>query len=200
MHSTDILEDGYIGSGKKLHNSIKKHGLENHKCEILEFMNSRQELVEREIQIVNEELLLDPLCMNLTIGGYGGWEYHNSLPENRIHRVKGRHAANIVQSQMLVEKRKNDPEFSKSLILKAMKTKMDRYGRTTPDWTGKKHKDVSKASIGEKNSIHQVGTGNSQFGKCWIHSLVEKKSISILKNELENFLSCGWKLGRKMKW
>ena len=33
MHSTDDLEDGYIGSGTKLWHSIKKHGLENFKME-----------------------------------------------------------------------------------------------------------------------------------------------------------------------
>lgn len=29
MHSTDNLDDGYVGSGKRLWNSIKKHGKEN---------------------------------------------------------------------------------------------------------------------------------------------------------------------------
>ena len=44
VHSTTNLEDGYLGSGKRLRYSIEKHGKENHLREILEFFiknNSR---------------------------------------------------------------------------------------------------------------------------------------------------------------
>lgn len=36
MHSTDNLDDGYLGSGKLLGYSVAKHGKENHKREIVE--------------------------------------------------------------------------------------------------------------------------------------------------------------------
>jgi hypothetical protein len=42
MHSTNNLEDGYLGSGKILGYSIAKHGRENHKREILEFCQIAQ--------------------------------------------------------------------------------------------------------------------------------------------------------------
>ena len=72
MHSTDNLEDDYIGSGKILKYSIVKHGRENHRKEILEYCSSRGELKQREKEIVNEELLTDPLNINLKYGGEGG--------------------------------------------------------------------------------------------------------------------------------
>ena len=53
MHSTNNLEDGYLGSGRKLRYSINKYGKENHHREILEFLNSRKELSDREEEIVN---------------------------------------------------------------------------------------------------------------------------------------------------
>ena len=86
MHSTDNLEDGYVGSGKRLGYSIRKYGLENHKFEILEFLPSREELKKREAEVVNEELLSNPLCMNLKFGGEGGWDHINSNQEFLIGR------------------------------------------------------------------------------------------------------------------
>lgn len=72
MHFTSNLKDGYLGSGIFLRNSIRKHGKENHLREILEFLPSKELLKIKEREIVNEKLLLDPLCMNLKIGGMGG--------------------------------------------------------------------------------------------------------------------------------
>jgi len=63
MHSTNNLNDEYIGSGKRLWHSINKHGKENHKCEILEFLSDRQSLKTREAEIVNKELLENKKCM-----------------------------------------------------------------------------------------------------------------------------------------
>jgi len=61
MHSTDDLNDGYFGSGKRLWFSINYHGKENHVKEILEFLPTRQLLKEREKEIVNKELIGDVL-------------------------------------------------------------------------------------------------------------------------------------------
>lgn len=72
MHSTDDLDDGYLGSGRRLLRSIKKHGIDNHTRVIVESVSSREELRVREQQIVNDELLAEPLCLNMTIGGEGG--------------------------------------------------------------------------------------------------------------------------------
>ena len=48
MHSTDNLDDGYVGSGKRLWYSINKYGKEEHILEILEFHETRKILKERE--------------------------------------------------------------------------------------------------------------------------------------------------------
>ena len=74
MHSTNNLKDGYLGSGKKLRYSIRKYGIEKFKIEYLEFFNNRIDLANREKQLVNEDLLKDPMCMNLKNGGNGGPE------------------------------------------------------------------------------------------------------------------------------
>lgn len=71
MHSTDDLDDGYMGSGQQLRRSIKKHGKGQHKTEVLEFLPDRKTLGEREAELVTRKLMEDKLCMNLTCGGTG---------------------------------------------------------------------------------------------------------------------------------
>lgn len=71
MHSTDNLEDGYLGSGQVLWKSIKKYGKDKHVREILEFLDSRLALIQREEQIITAEIRADPNCMNLRNGGTG---------------------------------------------------------------------------------------------------------------------------------
>ena len=88
MHSTDNLEDGYIGSGKRLWHSINKHGKDNHVCEILEFLPDRSSLKAREKEIVNKELINEELCMNLQIGGEGGFISHEHMMKaNKNSRI-----------------------------------------------------------------------------------------------------------------
>jgi len=69
MHSTNDLNDRYLGSGKVLFHSIRKHGRHNHRYEILEHASTREELTQREKEIVNADLVADPNCLNLVQGG-----------------------------------------------------------------------------------------------------------------------------------
>tara|TARA_B110000858_G_scaffold115078_1_gene131568 strand:+ start:1219 stop:1956 length:738 start_codon:yes stop_codon:yes gene_type:complete len=71
MHSTDDLNDGYLGSGRRIQYSINKHGVENHKREIIEFCKNRKELALREKEIINLNEIAKEDCINLMVGGLG---------------------------------------------------------------------------------------------------------------------------------
>ena len=72
VHNTNNLDDGYMGSGKKLHYAYKKYGIENFKKEILKYFNTSKEAFEYEAEIVNENLIKDNNCYNIQLGG-NGW-------------------------------------------------------------------------------------------------------------------------------
>src|SRR5271169_2479130 len=72
-HTTHTLENDYLGSGKILLASVEKHGAGKHVKQILEILPTLEELNRREVEIVDKELLRDPLCMNIVLGGSGSW-------------------------------------------------------------------------------------------------------------------------------
>lgn len=71
-HATCEINDGYLGSGLRIRRSIKKYGKNAFKREILHIVADEKAASELERQMVNEDLLSDPLCMNIANGGEGG--------------------------------------------------------------------------------------------------------------------------------
>lgn len=71
-HSTDVIDDDYLGSGLLISAAIAQYGKENFKREILHFCESSEEASSVEKQLVDEKLLSDPYCYNLALGGCGG--------------------------------------------------------------------------------------------------------------------------------
>jgi len=186
MHSTDNLNDGYLGSGRRLKRSLNKYGKENHKVEHLEFLPNRKALIEREKEIVDLNEIAKKECMNLKIGGDGGFPI--GFDEDTFHRMGGRKSGKIH-----AERIKNDPEYAKrhnmrwqEMVNNARLTKKCYY-----DWTGKKHTADEKKKIGIKNSKTQLGVKNSQFNTCWITNGKENKKI-----QKESEIPIGWRLGR----
>ena len=69
IHSTRNLDDGYSGSGTILQKAYDKWGYDNFKMYVLEQFATREQLINKERDIVNAELLADPNCYNLILGG-----------------------------------------------------------------------------------------------------------------------------------
>lgn len=196
MHSTDNLDDGYIGSGKRLWNSIRKHGKENFEVEILEFFDSREDLRKREEMLVNEDLIQDPLCMNLQTGGGGG--FINEAHQLKCSLAGTQAAAKSGKNQMQLRWLwKNDEEWAKRHSMNKSKA---LTGKDNGKWTGRKHTEETKNKMRYSHKNQGVGQANSQFGMKWIYNEYEKKSIKVHKDELQSWLDQGWILGRKIKW
>lgn len=69
VHNTDNLNDGYMGSGKRLRYAYKKYGVENFEKDILKFFDTMEEAFEYEAIVVNEVLVNDENCYNIVKGG-----------------------------------------------------------------------------------------------------------------------------------
>ncbi len=186
MHSTYNMDDGYMGSGRRLRASLRKYGVGNHNKEILEFFETRELLIEAEIKAITPEMLTDTNCMNLMVGGKGGY-----ISEEHYIRIKK------ISSEYQKEKRKNVEYCEKiNLVLKENVKKAHKDGKYSYDnFKGKKHSDETKQLMSESSKGMGVGNTNSQYGTCWITKDGLNKKIK--KEDLETYQKEGWVKGRK---
>lgn len=173
MHSTNNLTDGYLGSGTQLMRAIRKYGKENFVMEILEYLPTKELLSQREKEIVTMQEVTDKKCMNLKIGGIGG--FPPTAKQRFLERMK-------------------EVDFKKMFSQKASERMVEQYKNgkrvsNPPNWTGKKHKPESIEKIKESKKGWGKGETNSQFGTFWItDGKVNRKT----KSEIPK----GWYRGR----
>lgn len=165
MHKTKNLDDCYIGSGKLLKRAIAKHGEDNFSKEILFTFDNQQEMIDKEIELITEELIKNPACYNLTVGGWGG---------NRItdpnHPVWSREVMSRNGSSTAVRRKENPTMDAKmrAAVSRNMK-KLHVAGKVPYDnFKDKTHSEETKMKMREKKVNHGLGVTNSQFGSVWI--------------------------------
>lgn len=183
MHSTDNLEDGYLGSGKILGYSRKKYGDENHVREILEMVPSREALKAREKEIVNEQLLADPLNINLKYGGYGGGKIWSD--EHREKFVRSSHHK--------LDRSANGSRGGRKSGAANLK-KMRSNPSWEHNWKGRQHTPFTKQKMSASQKGKQIAENNSQFGTCWV---IRDIPIKIKKEQLDEYIANGYRRGRK---
>lgn len=163
IHSTNNLDDGYLGSGDIIRRKIKKYHKSSFVREILHFCETRELAFQKEKDMVCETTLNDPLCINISIGGIGNINPnpHNS-PESNLKR-------SLTQTGQIRLDRRGIPisEEHKQKIKTKLKGRVPHNkGQNTPEHIkikmkgriphnkGKHHNDLTIAKI--KNSPHHT--------------------------------------------
>lgn len=191
VHSTNFLEDEYLGSGMRLRYSIQKYGRNSHVREILESFETREELMNRERKIVNEEMLKNPKCLNLKIGGDGGFKNEE---HKKKFQIVGSRAGNLSKALL-----RNDPDWvvkNRKAISEGLKnsSKVKSNGNNK---RGTKHAEETIQKFRESRSITSKGEKNSQFGTKWMHK--GSKNTKVKPEEIESMKMQGWILGRRIQ-
>jgi len=202
-HKTSDLEDGYMGSGTYLKRAQRKYGIENFSKEILFDFISENEMMEKELELVNEEFVTNKQTYNLTLGGnYGSW-LNFASEEDKISFARAgaiannKNGGNIKASKAHHDLLKTDIVYRENWLKKLIDG-----CKVADTWTDRKHTDLTKSRMKEthKNNKHAQGEKNSQYGTCWIYSLEHKKSSKIKLVDLDIWLNLGWVKGRKLKF
>ena len=199
-HQTKDLNDGYMGSGKHLKRAIDKYGLENFTKEILFQFDNEIDMNAKEAELVTEEFVKEDTNYNLCPGGNGGWGYINLNEELRIEKnkkarknanSKGAHIKGAQAVKWLIE---NDQEWLNAKTEKQKESLKEHYKTSRGSFYNKIHSEATKEKIGNANSEHQSGEGNSQYGTMWVTNGKESKKIKKV-----DAIPDGWHKGRKMQ-
>lgn len=171
--------------------SIRKHGKDNFKIEILEKCKSKQELSEKEIYWIKELNTLSPNGYNLTGGGEGnlGWKHTEEAKRKMSEAMKGKKHPNYGKKHSEEIRRK----ISESL--KGHKYSIESRRKMSESQKGKTHSvetrsRMSKAQKGKKRSGKTCkimseatkGENNPMYGKK--HSVATRQKMSIAKKNM----------------
>lgn len=143
-HQTRKLDDGYMGSGKRICHAIKKYGIENFKKEILFVFDSEDEMNEKEKELV----VLNEQSYNLCEGGRGGFSYIN---QNNIPKFKGRTHSEESRKK-ISDKRKgfrHTEESRKKISDRNKETNQSRGNKTSVALKGKPKTEEHRRKISE---------------------------------------------------
>jgi hypothetical protein len=188
-----------MGSGVALKRALTKYGKENFNKEILHECSTVEEMyaLEKDLVITYRQ---DKKSYNVMEGGVGGFNYINESGLNgttrrlELHKDiewhnhwKEKQKAGAIKSNKSITKEEYSRRGKKAN--ETAKNKNGVYG-----FEGKNHTPESKNSIGNKNSKHQSGEGNSQYGTIWITDGSNSKKVS-----RDSSIPSGWHKGRKIK-
>lgn len=218
LHSTDNLEDGYLGSGKLLKRAIEKYGRGSFTREILMFYESFEEAVAAEEDYVKATLLKDDLCYNLKLGGTGiripGYKHSKEIRQKISKELKGKtnseeHNANISKAKRGIRR----PEWAKRLKAdyasgKRKSTLKPRYGplslteesrqKLSARFSGKNNPNYGgKLQTGESRRKMSEAFRRRDFKLLWVSDVNNEVSTLVKDTVIEEYLNNGWIRGRK---
>ena len=190
-HSTNVLEDGYIGSGPRFRRFLREHPNSKISREILSTWSTVEEALEEEERIVTLGMLRDPLCLNSIRGG-GSFDTTGRVPsqkerENQSKKLKG-HPVSEQQRRLVSEKLRGRVGNTKGRIWVCLGEEQHLVDpQNLQEWLDAGYQKIRpKASSQGVEKFHK--------NSVWIHKGEESKIIR--KEELEEYLKHGFSLGR----
>ncbi|YP_010843951.1 SegH [Salmonella phage KM16] len=162
-HSTDNINDGYMGSGKLIQAALLKYGRKNFYKEILHVFDNERQMYNKEAELVTEEYCSKENTYNIKPGGKGGTAYEQTLEHRRknslANKGKKRTAETKIAISNALKKYKRTPEHQTNLN-KAVNIAMKR-------------KDVRSKLIGERSDKDKISISNGV--KKYYNSLSEEE-------------------------
>lgn len=170
VHSTENLNDGYLGSGTALKNAIKKYGKENFERHIIAKFDNPEDMFALERKLVDSDFVSNKETYNLIKGGVVHSKYKSSYFGSEEH---------IRNAIEVLAKNSEKANEKRNWLFENNETWSKKY----------------RALLSEKAS----GEGNSQYGTVWICNDSSGEILKIRKDDLAKWIFKGWRKGRRPK-
>ena len=187
QHTTENLNDGYKGSGKKLLKYYKKYPNDYIK-EIICFCDSQEELNQVEYNIIHP-WLNNKQCLNLKEGGI----YRTSMSKESLDKMSKVHKNKTPWNKGVTGYHINMPKRG------CVRTGPIKSHTVTDDWK----KKLSEKSMGNKNRVGKLHTEDSKRKthdtltyRKWMTDGISKP-IQIKPEYWGEFIDIGYHFGKK---
>lgn len=173
--------DGYLGSGTRLMNAIRKYGKENFtRVTLFSFLNE-EDCFSKENEL-SKYWLGDPLCYNIKEGGLGGFDHINNNPELNTRRQDA--------SREAIKKKQQDPNYINFYqTAKGRNIISQRNIRLAKNKLG----PYSMESIERRKAVGRgggpIGSKNGAFGSKTYINLETQEKKKFLRTE---YIPNGW--------
>jgi len=199
IHSTNDINDNYIGSGVILKTAYKKYGIENFEKHILKFFSDRKSLLEYEKEIVCKDLVDNCSCYNITIGGKGTLihekSYFGHTTKGLIHINNGL-VNKLVKPNELERYISNGWKIGENFKSCKGKVVISNGSNEMFVFQEEVEKYISKGwTIGGKS--RNKGNSSHAKDKVWMNNGIETKRIT--KECIKEYENNGWKIGTLQK-
>ncbi|HBZ8158469.1 TPA: hypothetical protein MM329_000682 [Escherichia coli] len=155
-HSTENINDGYVGSGKIIKRILKVEESHPERYEITRTISKILDTEEQAFEL--EELAIDDArdkfgdsCINICSGGKGGWKNVKHSPET-IEILRNRSSG------------KNNGMYDKH---HSKESKMKMSENNSRSWLGRKHSPETIALIKSKAGRHTLGKAGVRRSILW---------------------------------
>lgn len=175
IHSTENINDNYLGSGRIFIKALKKYGKENFTKEILFICNTRKEALDKEAELVNEEFILNDNNYNCTLGGFGGI---GKSMKGRKHTLEARKKISEAGKRKCSEEKKikignanRGRKMKEEFVLQNSLLRKKYYETNSSPRKGVKLSEETKRLISEKNKGYTWEDRETSNGKTVINKL-----------------------------
>ena len=216
VHQTTNIDDGYMGSGIYLRRAYDKYGIENFTKTFLKYFSNSDDMYRYEAEIVTEDLVKDPMCYNINIGGKGGSPkgelnplYHKCFSQEHKNKIsnslKGKNKSDL-HCKHLSESMKGRKAWNKGI--KGLPSNISEQGRQNISNYWKNRKRDSEQYQKSWETRRKNGTTNTMHGKSqsehqketlrqmkWMYKV--GSIIRVKQDDIEKYKKMGYNVGRK---
>lgn len=224
QHHSEIFDNNYLGSGKLIRRAFKKYGISNFKCDVVEWCETKEQLIDREIYWIHRYNSQDKtIGYNISNGGDGILSPMPDIMREHLRKCNTGKTLSAETRRKISERNSGEnngfygkchTEETKQHISTVLKDQykngrinamagVRRYGKDAPRY-GAKLSEETKRKIADsvrgfthtKEAKQKMSENVS--GRLFMNNGIQNKRVK--PDDVDRYLSNGYVKGRLTPW